>query len=326
MAVVWDPEHGSHHLDDGPVWPPMGFSNELRMPDDLRQEAGPDAHLLLQPRQDGTTWVYEPGGRLLGVKAHDSTDTLQSETCPSGHRYLRAASWSATCPVCQPPRVLVPASAVEADRKRTKRGAILAFLVAVPLLAAGAWLGDRYYERSALDILLTEVEAIERPDVWGQYLTASACGRPIEEEPASRVITARAPTIARSAIELADRLEVGVARIQDVRIAPWHRELELARDRIRDHERVWIDFLRTEADMLNELDGVTHRGDQKKILDPYADWLVYTVMSIEGTFLSAHDAFNNAVASAADAHRHRVDVIFDLDVADGWVTCSGEDS
>ncbi|MEX2422938.1 MAG: hypothetical protein WD990_03070 [Acidimicrobiia bacterium] len=202
----------------------------------------------------------------------------------------------------------------------------MAFLITLPLLAAGAWLGDRHYERTAFDALLTEVEAIERQDVWEQYFTAASCGGPLEEEPASRVITERAPAIAGAAIELADRLERGVDRVQDVPIAPWHRELELARDRIRDHERVWIEALRAEAGTLNELDGVTHRADQKRILEPYAEWLEYRSISIEGTFLSAHAAFSAVVTSAAETDRERVNVIFDSNAPDSWATCSGIDS
>lgn len=326
MAVVWDSDSGSHHLEGRPTWPPLGYSDEQALPDDLRQEVGSDARLWLQPRPDGTTWIYEPGGRLLGVKKFELSDRLQEQVCSKGHGYFKAAEVSVNCPVCQPPRPIVTTSEVNARRTRTRRLAALSFIIALPLLAAGAWAGDRYYERYALDALLAEVEGIENAEVWGGYFSVVECGGLITDEPSSQVITARAPVIATAATELADLLEAGVGRIQTVRIAPWHRQLERARDRIRDHERVWIQLLRTEADALNELEGVTHRAEQKKILEPYSDWINYASLSISGTFHTAEAAFSAAVTSAGGAYRQRVDVIFEPDALVEQTSCPGGDS
>lgn len=325
MPVVWDSEHGSHRLEEQPAWPPMGVAGPADLPEDVLREVGAGSAVWLQPRADGTAWIYETEGRLLGIKTQDQSDHLLPRRCSNRHRYLRTAKAPGNCPVCKPPEPIVPGSTTEARRRKQRLASLSSFALLLPVLSVGAWLGDRYYERSALDALLTEVEAIERAEVWDEYFEVVGCGGPIAEEPASRVITQRAPAITSAAIGLAEELEHGVARIQDVRIAPWHRDVERARDRIRDYERAWIEILRTEANTLKELDGVTHRAHQKKILDPYAEWFGYVSMSIDGTFYSAQDAFNDAVVSAGGTHRARVDVVFDPDTPLDQMTCPGDD-
>ncbi len=272
------------------------------------------AEVWLQRRADGTVWVFYPDGRVLDVRPDDLHPTWEFD-CANGHTYLGVGD-DPPCPTCNfpndgveaplPSKVIPDLGRYMEQRLRVRRRVALSlgFLITA-LLAVG---GDVAFREWSLQELLAATTAVEDPVLWAPYWELRACG-PEPTEQNSESIHTIAQTWADSAEGLRNDLQDRVRLLREVRIAPWHTELEVARQRIQAHEQVWIDHLGNEVTALTTLTDMP-AGEAREAFEAWVEWELEVGSSITGTFLAAEHATRAADGATVVDHAAEIAAIF----------------